>query len=62
MLNPTRKRAAKPAKQALQHLIVGEPAKDLGLLPDQPFFTYDEIEQTIENHRKADQPLSFFFV
>jgi hypothetical protein len=62
MLNRLRKRVAKPANQALQYLIVGEPVKDLGLLPDQPFFTYDEIEQTIENHRKAGHPLSFFFV
>jgi hypothetical protein len=62
MFESTAQRAAKPAMQALQHLIVGEPVKDLGLLPDQPFFTYDEIEQTIENHRKAGHPLSFFFV
>lgn len=59
MLNPLQKRLPKPAKQTLQHLIVGEPVKDLRLLPDQLFFTYDEIEQTSNNHRKAG-PSQFF--
>lgn len=62
MLNPLRKQVANPAKQALQHLIVGEPVKDLGVTSRSAIFTYDEIEQTIENHRKADHPLSFFLV
>ena len=62
MLNPLQKRLPKPVKQTLQHLIVGEPVKDLRLLPDQLFFTYDEIEQTIENYRKAGPPSGFFFV
>jgi hypothetical protein len=53
MLNPLQKRLPKPAKQTLQHLIVGKPVKDLRVLPDQLFFTYDEIEQTSNNHRKA---------
>jgi hypothetical protein len=62
MLNPLQKRLLKPAKQTLQHLIVGEPAKNLRLLSDQQFFTYDEIEQTIEQSPEGRSPLSFFFV
>lgn len=38
MLNPLRKRLLKPIEQMLQHLIVGEPVKNLRLLPDQLFF------------------------
>ena len=59
MLNPLQKRLPKPAKQTLQHLIVGEPVKDLRLLPDQLFFTYDEIEQTIEQLPESRSPFRF---
>jgi hypothetical protein len=59
MLNPLQKRLLKPAKQTLQHLIVGEPAKDLRLLPDQLFFTYDEIVRTIEQSPESRSPSRF---
>lgn len=45
MLNPLRKRLLRPVEQMLQHLIVGEPVKDLRLLPDQLFLLMTKLSR-----------------
>ena len=45
MLNPLRKRLLKPVEQMLQHLIVGEPVKDLRLVPDQLFLLMAKLSR-----------------